>query len=313
MTLVACGTAHYACHVAKYWFESLARLPVEIEVASEFRYREPPVAPRSARHLRQPVGRDRRHARRAALHARGGRARRLRRQRRHVDHRARKRPRPADPRRARDRRRLDQGLHLPAHRARGAGDRGRARPGTDRRRRRKRVSPPRSARCPACWPRRWRSSAQVAEIARDVVARARRAVPRARRDVSAGPRRRAEAEGNQLHPRRRLRGGRAQARPDRAGGRRSAGRRARSLGRALRQDRLQHAGGHGPRRPGAADHRRGAGSPAQGTGSRMRSPCPPATRSRRRSSTPRRCSCSPITPRCSRAPTWTSRATSPSP
>ncbi len=43
ITLVACGTAHYACHVAKYWFESLARLPVEIEVASEFRYREPPV------------------------------------------------------------------------------------------------------------------------------------------------------------------------------------------------------------------------------------------------------------------------------
>ena len=45
MVLVACGTAHYACHVAKYWFESLARLPVEIEVASEFRYREPPLGP----------------------------------------------------------------------------------------------------------------------------------------------------------------------------------------------------------------------------------------------------------------------------
>ncbi len=45
IVLVACGTAHYACHVAKYWFESLARLPVEIEVASEFRYREPPLGP----------------------------------------------------------------------------------------------------------------------------------------------------------------------------------------------------------------------------------------------------------------------------
>ena len=43
LVLVACGTAHYACHVAKYWFEALARLPVEIEVASEFRYREPPL------------------------------------------------------------------------------------------------------------------------------------------------------------------------------------------------------------------------------------------------------------------------------
>jgi glucosamine--fructose-6-phosphate aminotransferase (isomerizing) len=43
LVLVACGTAHYACHVARYWFESLARLPVEIEVASEYRYREPPL------------------------------------------------------------------------------------------------------------------------------------------------------------------------------------------------------------------------------------------------------------------------------
>ena len=45
LTLVACGTAHYACHVAKYWFEGVARLPVDIEVASEFRYREPPLGP----------------------------------------------------------------------------------------------------------------------------------------------------------------------------------------------------------------------------------------------------------------------------
>ncbi len=43
LVLVACGTAHYACHVARYWFETHARLPVEIEVASEFRYREPPM------------------------------------------------------------------------------------------------------------------------------------------------------------------------------------------------------------------------------------------------------------------------------
>ena len=48
LVLVACGTAHYACHVARYWFEALARLPVEIEVASEFRYREPPLDARHA-------------------------------------------------------------------------------------------------------------------------------------------------------------------------------------------------------------------------------------------------------------------------
>jgi glucosamine--fructose-6-phosphate aminotransferase (isomerizing) len=44
LTLVGCGTAFYACHVAKYWFESIARLPVEIDIASEFRYRESPLS-----------------------------------------------------------------------------------------------------------------------------------------------------------------------------------------------------------------------------------------------------------------------------
>ncbi len=48
LVLVACGTAHYACHVAKYWFEQIARIPVEIDVASEFRYRSPPISARDA-------------------------------------------------------------------------------------------------------------------------------------------------------------------------------------------------------------------------------------------------------------------------
>ncbi|MBL9060487.1 MAG: glutamine--fructose-6-phosphate transaminase (isomerizing), partial [Mangrovicoccus sp.] len=43
ITMVACGTAFYACLTAKYWFEKLARLPVEVDIASEFRYREPPL------------------------------------------------------------------------------------------------------------------------------------------------------------------------------------------------------------------------------------------------------------------------------
>jgi len=45
LTMVACGTASYACHVAKYWFEQIAGLPCEIDIASEFRYREPPLSP----------------------------------------------------------------------------------------------------------------------------------------------------------------------------------------------------------------------------------------------------------------------------
>ncbi|TXR50665.1 glutamine--fructose-6-phosphate transaminase (isomerizing) [Phyllobacterium endophyticum] len=40
----ACGTAFYAGLVGKYWFEHIARLPVDIDVASEFRYREMPLS-----------------------------------------------------------------------------------------------------------------------------------------------------------------------------------------------------------------------------------------------------------------------------
>jgi glucosamine--fructose-6-phosphate aminotransferase (isomerizing) len=47
LILVACGTAHYACLVAKYWFEQLAGLPCDVDIASEFRYREPPVSDRA--------------------------------------------------------------------------------------------------------------------------------------------------------------------------------------------------------------------------------------------------------------------------
>jgi glucosamine--fructose-6-phosphate aminotransferase (isomerizing) len=43
ISIVACGTASYAGYVAKYWFERLGRLPVEVDVASEFRYREAPL------------------------------------------------------------------------------------------------------------------------------------------------------------------------------------------------------------------------------------------------------------------------------
>jgi glucosamine--fructose-6-phosphate aminotransferase (isomerizing) len=44
IAISACGTAYYAGLVAKYWFERFARLPVEIDVASEFRYREAPLS-----------------------------------------------------------------------------------------------------------------------------------------------------------------------------------------------------------------------------------------------------------------------------
>jgi glucosamine--fructose-6-phosphate aminotransferase (isomerizing) len=43
LSIIACGTAYMAGLIGKYWIERFARLPVEIDVASEYRYREPPV------------------------------------------------------------------------------------------------------------------------------------------------------------------------------------------------------------------------------------------------------------------------------
>jgi glucosamine--fructose-6-phosphate aminotransferase (isomerizing) len=47
IVMVACGTAYYACFTAKYWFEQIAKVPVEVDIASEFRYREAPISPRT--------------------------------------------------------------------------------------------------------------------------------------------------------------------------------------------------------------------------------------------------------------------------
>ena len=45
LAIVACGTASYVGMIGKYWVEQLARLPVEVDVASEFRYRDPVLTP----------------------------------------------------------------------------------------------------------------------------------------------------------------------------------------------------------------------------------------------------------------------------
>ena len=47
ISIVACGTAYLAGFVAKYWFERIAGLPADVDFASEFRYREPPVPNRT--------------------------------------------------------------------------------------------------------------------------------------------------------------------------------------------------------------------------------------------------------------------------
>jgi glucosamine--fructose-6-phosphate aminotransferase (isomerizing) len=48
LAMVACGTASYACMVAKYWFEGLAGIPVDQDIGSEFRYRTPILTPGEA-------------------------------------------------------------------------------------------------------------------------------------------------------------------------------------------------------------------------------------------------------------------------
>ncbi|MET0482873.1 MAG: glutamine--fructose-6-phosphate transaminase (isomerizing) [Aestuariivirgaceae bacterium] len=46
LTITACGTGFYAALTAKYWFERVARIPTEVDIASEFRYREAPLDPK---------------------------------------------------------------------------------------------------------------------------------------------------------------------------------------------------------------------------------------------------------------------------
>ena len=66
LTITACGTAYLAGLTAKYWFERYARLPIEVDIASEFRYRETPI-PKTRGALHLAIGRDRRYAGGAAL------------------------------------------------------------------------------------------------------------------------------------------------------------------------------------------------------------------------------------------------------
>ncbi len=138
VTISACGTAYYAGLVAKYWIERYARVPVEIDVASELRYREAPLpegglavfvsqsgeTADTLATLRYCKANGQRIA--SVVNVRTSTiAREVRR-------------RAADARRARNRRRLHQGLHLPAVGARLPRDRPRPRARHDQRARRKR-------------------------------------------------------------------------------------------------------------------------------------------------------------------------------
>ena len=61
IVIVACGTSYHAGLVGRYAIEQWARVPVEMDVASEYRYRDPVIGDGRPRDRHHPVGRDRRH------------------------------------------------------------------------------------------------------------------------------------------------------------------------------------------------------------------------------------------------------------
>jgi hypothetical protein len=203
LAVSACGTAYLRRLVGKYWFERYARLPVDIDVASEFRYREMPFSKKSAaffvsqsgetadtlaslRYCRKegvPIGaivnvRESTMARESDVVL-------------------------SDACRPGDRRRLDQGLHLPAHGAGLADHAGRLGTRHDHGAKKKRR-----------WCAAWPSAALCCPGAQAREARSRRfrascrvqarALSRPRHQLSARHGRRAEAQGNLLHSCRRL-------------------------------------------------------------------------------------------------------------
>ena len=66
VTMLACGTSWHAALVGKYMIERLARVPVEVDYGSEYRYRDPIVARNTLADRHHAIGRDGRHARGAA-------------------------------------------------------------------------------------------------------------------------------------------------------------------------------------------------------------------------------------------------------
>ncbi len=241
--------------VAKYWFERYARLPVEVDVASEFRYREPPLPKGGWRSSSRSRARPPTRWRRCATPRPTGRRcwpwstcprapspvnRTSCCRRWPAPRSASPRPRPSP---ASSRRCWPAWRSPPAARAtlstRGGGEAG---PGADRGA--PRISPRRCAR------------GAVRAHGRGSRAGARRALSRPRHLLPARARRRAEAEGDLLHPRRGLCRRRDEARADRADRRGGAGHRGRAAPTRLFEktvSNMQEVGG--ARRQDRADQR----------------------------------------------------------
>ena len=254
VVVIACGTASHAGMVAKYAIEHWTRLPVEVELASEFRYRDPIVGPGQPRHRDLAVRRDHGHAHGAAPRARS-RARGRWRSATPSARRSRASPTPCStrtpaprsrsprPRRSSPRSspRTSSALYLAQVRGTKFEDEIRA------------IASRAATACPS-------KVDLVLDTTEPVRALARAACP-TRASVlflgrhvglPGGARGCAQAQGAGLHARRGLRRRRAQARSHRPDRGRRAGHRHRAVAAwargAARQDRVEHPGGAGPRR-----------------------------------------------------------------
>ena len=117
INIAACGTSWHAAQAGKFMIEGLARVPVEVDYASEWRYRDPDYPARHHHHSDLTIRRNRRHHRRSA----GGQSQRLQDtghlQRGRLDDHARGCRHHLHPCRPGDRRGLHQGVYLATHRA----------------------------------------------------------------------------------------------------------------------------------------------------------------------------------------------------
>ena len=297
IVIVACGTSYHAGLVGRYAIEEWARVPVEMDIASEYRYRNPVVGPGDL-----VIG----------ITQSGETADTL-----------------AAMRLARERGRQGAGDHQHRWAARRRATPtacSSPAPGWRSASPRPRPSSPRSRRCTcsACGSRELRGTLPPERIA-ELVAELKRAAledrgrpsprceeprPRGRRRPQrpavlplprpphrpAGlPRGRAEAEGDLLHPDRRLRGGRDEARPDRAARRVDPGRLRRHREPGARQGPLQHRGGARPRRADDRDRDRGRPTRVAEVADETIEVAPHRLDAAADPRDPARCSCSPTT------------------
>ena len=166
--IVACGTSYHAGIVARYFIEQLCRVPCRVEIASEYRYRNPVVPANTLFVSISQSGETADTLAALRLAKQGGLpldARDLQRAGELAG--ARVRARAADARGPGDRRRLDQGLHHAARGARHAGDRDRQAPRPAEEREKTLVHAAARA-AGACWSRRSRSTAMVRALARKI-------------------------------------------------------------------------------------------------------------------------------------------------